>query len=391
MNNFNHLYIGYFVMASLLSSCISAFEHAGIKKLEESILVVEGIILEEGTTITLSRPNKINDRSDNFAGVSNASVHIIDEGNNIVAVARESVPGTYVANEKFSFIPEMKYALDIRIDNKHYQSAFVAPANTPVIDEVSWKLNTDQSIDIMVSTHGSENETLYCLWSFKEDWEIRSPYSTHLRYDPDSDEVIDQGIIGDNRYYCWASDSSRSLLLASTDKFERATIKDHIIHTLQPPNSRYSYLYSIEVSQNNLNKEAALYLENLRKNRDEIGSLFAPQPSEITGNIRCLSDPDEIVIGYIDASKKATTRIFIQMDELHLSNLEDQQEGCDIPILISQGPRYAYYYQNGPIAGYGISNYDDSKRYFYKPLPCVDCTFRGGTKTKPDFWPNDHQ
>ena len=394
---FKYLFICSFVLTCILSGCISAFEPDGIKELD-GMLVVEGIILEEGTTITLSRPNKITDQSNNFTDVSNAVIHIIDERNNIMAIARESAPGTYVANEKFTFIPEMKYALDIQVDNKHYQSAFVAPANTPEIDEVSWKLNEDKSIDIMVSTHGSENDTLYCLWSYKEDWEIRSYYSTHLRYDPDSDSVIAQSFWGDNRYYCWASDSSRSLIMASTDKFEHATIKDHIIHTLQPPDSRYSYLYSIEVKQYNLNREAVLYLENLQKNRDEIGSLFSPQPSEIKGNIRCLSDPGETVIGYIDVSKKSTSRLFIEMADLYLSYLEDQQEYCDdrFEVFISQGPRYAYYhYQMGPIVGYGISDCVSSGGgdciYSYKPLPCVDCTRRGGTKTKPDFWPNDHR
>ena len=383
MNNFKSFFISCFVLTCLLSGCISAFEHAGIKELEVSILVVEGIILEEGTTIYLSVPNKINDRRNHFAGVSDAVIHIIDEGYNIVAVARESVPGTYIADEKFIFTPEMKYALDIRIDNKHYQSAFVAPVNTPAIDEVSWTLNEDKSIDIMVSTHDFGNETLYCLWSFKEDWEIRSPYSTHLRYEPDSDKLIPQSLLGDNRYYCWASDSSRSLLLASTDKLEYATIKNQKIHRLEPPDSRYSYLYSIEVSQYNLNREAAFYYDNLRRNRDEVGGLFAPQPSEKPGNIRCLSDADEIVIGYIAVSKKATTRIFIPMAELYLNYLEDQPFNCENSIDFPQGPKYAYN------SSFGFGFYNDP--YAYKSLPCVDCTRRGGTKTKPDFWPNDHQ
>jgi hypothetical protein len=278
----------------------------------------------------------------------------------------------------------MKYALDIYVGSKHYQSAFVAPEYTPEIDSLSWKLNNDDSIDIMVSTHDPDNKTLYCLWNFEENWEIRSLYQAPVRYSPDSDAVITQSPTGDNRYYCWDSDYSKSLLLASTEKYNEAVVKDHKIHQLKPGNSRYSYLYSILVRQFRLDREASIYFNNLQRNIDESGSLFAPLPSEISGNIQCLSDPDEPVIGYIFVSKAATSRLYIPMDQQQLNYLEDISfclEGQQF-----DNPRTAYYQD------YGIYNADeDGEEYFYTYRKCVDCTLRGGTKSKPDFWPNDHR
>lgn len=380
MKNYKYTIITFTAWIYILSSCISSFETVGDKDLEGA-LVVEGVILEEGTKITLSRTIKLSDELPEnylFDGVSNATIRIIDEAQNVIAVAEAYDWGKYIVKERFSFVPDMKYALDIQIGTRHYQSVFAAPVNTPEIDEVSWKLNNDNSIDIMVSTHSFDNETLYCFWNFEENWEIRSRYFGNLRYDPITDALIPQSLIGDNRYYCWSSDYSKSLLLASSEKLKDAEIKNHKIHTLQPGNSRYSYLYSITVRQYRLNREASLYFTNLQKNIDESGSLFAPQPSEMTGNIRCLSDPDELVIGYIFASKATSSRLFIPMVERNLNNFEEQTI-CEENQF--SDPRTAYS------QGYGIGGNS------YVALRCVDCTQRSGrpTKTKPDFWPNDHQ
>ena len=377
------------VLIYMLSSCISAYEAVDLEDMS-GLLVVEGVILEEGTKITLYRTVRLNESLTGyvFEGVNFATIHIIDEANNVVAVAEQEGNGKpYFVKDKFSFVPGMKYALDIDVFWKHYRSAFVEPVNTPAIDSVSWSLNGDNSIDIMVSTHSLDNQTLYCLWDYKEDWEIRSRYRANLRYDPITKTVIPQSLTGDNRYYCWASDHSKSLLLASSEKYSDAIIKDHKIHTLKPGNSRYSYLYSILVSQYGLDREASIYFNNLQRNIDDSGSLFAPQPSEITGNIRCISDPDEIAIGYVFASKAATSRIYIPMAELGLDEYEDRVRCEQSSDFNSVEEAYMF--------GYEITSEISSGRYNYITRSCVDCMARGmfgnTKKTKPDFWPNEHR
>ena len=375
----------------MLSSCISAYEAVDMEDMS-GLLVVEGVILEEGTKITLSRTVRLNESlypGYLFEGVNYATIHVIDEAYNVVAVAeQESNWGPYIVKEKFSFVPGMKYALDIEVYWKHYQSAFVEPVNTPEIDSVSWNLNDDNSIDIMVSTHDPGNATLYCLWDFEENWELRATFFGRARYDPITQSVIQQSLTGDNRYYCWASDHSKSLLLSSSEKYSDAVIKEHRIHTLQPGNHRYSYLYSINVRQYRLSREASVYYNNLQRNIEDSGSLFAPQPSEITGNIRCLSDPEETAIGYIFASKTATSRLFIPMEELRLNRFEGLPDCSDIEQQFSD-PSVAYYSE------YGIMNTDGREGFIYISRQCVDCTERRGAgmpdKTKPDFWPNEHQ
>ena len=378
------------VLISMLSGCISPFEPVGVEN-RAGILVVEGMILETGTTIQLSRTIKTKDDISiaTFDDVDNATIHIIDEGINVIAVAEQQIingirsQGVYEVRQDFSFIPGMKYALDMKIDGKQYRSSFVSPVHTPEIDDVNYQINEDNSIDIFVSTHSSENQTKYFRWAFEEDWELLSKFFMFYRYDPNSQKFsIFQSPDGDNRYYCWASDHSKSLILASSAKYTDDVIKNQKIHSFAPGTSRYSYLYSILVKQYGLENEAYLYFENLQRNLDESGSIFAPQPSEMTGNVQCLTNQEETVIGYVFASKMTTHRLYLNMSHLNLTFYEDQYD-CLPPYLFIRNDASAF--------AMGLGKNGDELSNEYVSLRCLDCTYRGGTKTKPAFWPNDHQ
>jgi hypothetical protein len=375
-----------------LSSCIVPFDAKGVKE-SVGILVVEGTILNVGTTVTLSRTVSLyNNSLDSVQAVINAHVQIIDDKNNVIAIAEPQIndgmrSSVYKIPDEITFTPGVKYALDILIGDKRYQSAFVSPVMTPEIDEINWKHNIDGSIDIMVSTHDPENKTEYYRWVFEEDWEIRSHQYGAFRYDITNGEVIEQNqFTANNLYYCWASDKSKSMLLSTSERLTESMIKDKVIHNFPPNNSRFSYLYSILVKQYGLNKEAYTYFENLQKNNELSGSLFSPLLYEIKGNIKCLSDIDEPVIGFVTATKVTTSRLFINMQRIegedeydcYSSNLEEHLYSKE-----QLGQAYG--------AGLGIWYLSGINNYACRPIRCVDCTKRGGTKTKPDFWPNDHQ
>jgi hypothetical protein len=73
---------------------------------------------------------------------------------------------------------------------------------------------------------------------------------------------------------------------------------------------RISYVYSMELIQQSLTKEGYQYWENIRKISDDIGGIFAPQPSEIKGNLKSINTEDQTIIGYISASTVNKKRIF---------------------------------------------------------------------------------
>ena len=375
-----------------LSGCIEPFEPEGVQD-TAGILVVEGNILDRGTTIKLSRTVEIDNiwRPSYFSleEVNNAIVRVIDDNNHEIAVAKPQIVNgiaipEYVVSSEIIFNTGTAYALDIQIGGKHYQSDFVTPLLTPEIDEISWRNNEGMSIDIMVSTHDPKNEIQYYRWVFEEDWEIRSQYFSPFIFDTKTNTFIEQSLSGPNNvYYCWASSKSKSILIGETTRFTEVTIKNRIIHNFLSTDTRFSYLYSVVVRQHGINKEAYTYYENIQKIIEQNSSLFALQPTELRGNIKCVSHPDEPVIGYIYASREVLShRLFIDMSEMERKynyncTMEEYHENL-----------MPWFYEQFNL---GIISRNDRGMLLCVPRVCTDCTYHGGTKNKPDFWPNDHQ
>jgi len=379
------------------AGCIIPYEPYGVQD-TEGILAVDGMILETGATIKLSRTVSLYNTSEKephsgMEDVYHALVQVIDDQNNVVGVAEQlfidgKPSAEYIVNDEISFIPGTKYALYIEVGGKKYQSSFVSPVMTPEIDEITWKQNDDLSMDIMVSTHDPGNIIEYYCWSFAEDWEYwAQEYGTH-RYDPATGKIIEQNLFtANNRYYCWGSNKSRWIIVGASDKLTEATIKNRIIHSFPSNNTRFSYLYSILVKQYALDKEAYAYYDNLKKNIELSGSLFGPILSEIRGNITCLSNPDEPVIGYVFATKEVTARMYIDMEKIKGEDRYDCYHGMQGQSMA------AAFYASNIINAYHLGldiHYGVGSTYYCIQKICLDCTMRGGTKNKPDFWPNDH-
>lgn len=381
-----HLQIFLCITLGLLTGCITPYEPEEME-LQSNILVVEGsIIAPYGTEIKLSRIRPITSsdtNESNFPTFENATVTIITDDGQTVAQA-EAVTGetSYKVKDSLSFLSGKKYAIHIKLNNKEYQSKFVEPQITPEIDEVKYLYKELQQVDIQVSTHNDRpNSSCYYRWKYEEDWEIRSEYFSPFVWEDNQLKQL-QLASPNNLYYCWINDISKNFILGSTMQVQENRIKDHTILSIPRYNNRLSYLYSILVKQYSLDKDAFDYFQNLQKNIDQTGGLFAPQPSEIKGNITCLTNPDEVVIGYINATTETSYRLYLKAYELAgMSDVYDCRE--QVPYSYDQ-------LKNAYNQGHGILK-ETTSGYICINIRCVDCTMRGGTKNKPAFWPNDHQ
>ncbi|MEP6584804.1 MAG: DUF4249 domain-containing protein, partial [Ginsengibacter sp.] len=131
--------------------------------------------------------------------------------------------------------------------------------------------------------------------------------------------------------------------------------------------------------------EAYLFFQKIKKNTESVGSIFDAQPSEIKGNIHCLTNPAEIVIGYVDVSEEKQKRIFIKNDEVPgwgynqfcVSAIIDNQPDSILRYGIGLYPIIPT--QFGPFGGIlkFSATLDEN---------CIDCTLRG-TSERPPFWP----
>lgn len=367
------------LFTALAISCINTFEPGNIKS-TEGILVVEGAIIEPaGSFFKLSYTKSIKSKDD-YTYVESATLKIICDDGSDIAKAHHTGEGRYAVTDEFTFKEGAKYAIHIQIGDKQYQSAFVKPVPTPELEEVSWTTKANgKEVDIRVSTHDPNNEVEYYRWMYKEDWEIVSPVEFETYYStPTNPMAYRPG----NITFCWDSDSTTSFVLGTTTKLSEKKLKDKVILNLKAGDTgltRFSHLYSILVKQHGIDRETYDYFLNLQKNIEETGGIFAAQPSELEGNITCLSDENEIIIGYIYATKESAKRMYIDAEDV-----PDMREKfiCEYQEFVNQEAAalinffITVRFRDGRVGGFYIR--------------CVDCAWREGTKNKPDFWPNDH-
>jgi hypothetical protein len=375
----------------MIVSCITPYEPGGIHN-SAGILVIEGSIIEPyGTVFNLIRTRSLNGEYTGNATVDNAVIHILSDRGEQVATAEPyadsvsgDLSGTYRVNTEIRFEPGVLYAAEFLVDGKRYQSSFVQPVQTPPIDDVTW-ITKEQGyeMEFRLSTHDPQNEVKYYRWTYEENWEYRSYELANYRWDPTERNVMRMSLDGENTYYCWGAAQSYSLLLGSTEKLSESFIKDRPFLNLANGSTRFDYLYSITVRQYGLSQEAYQYFSLLQSNIDNAGGLFAPQPTEMEGNIKCLDDPQEPVIGYIHASTESIRRIFIEANEARY--MGELPYDCGKPMFFSYSDL-----QDAYTMGYGL--YEETAFGFNcMPAYCLDCRRRGGTKNKPAWWPNDHQ
>lgn len=368
-----YMYITGLVM---LFCCISEYEPNTIDKIE-GLLVVEGMITNDTTEIRLSRSVKILDDFGEEESITGANVFIeCDQGFTFEPVS-VSEEGVYILKvDKLE--PAYKYRLSINWNDKEYKSEYLSPLDTPAIDSISVESSTSEKpVYICVTTHDNELEPTYYKWSYREIWEFNADLFANAGYLNDKFYMFERHT-SQNTYYCWGRDSSKVMLLATTDKLTENLIYEKELIEIPRDHDKLKILYYIEVQQNRIRKEAYEYFKNIQRNIEQTGSIFSPIPTEVRGNIVCVSDPKEWVLGYVDVTSTTIMKRFMP----ELRDFYETSYDCAKNILTGMAlDGYTYYIYSGAPT---VPNR-------YAPFRCVDCTYDGrGTKNKPSWWPTDH-
>lgn len=349
-------------------------------------LVVDGVINsgQGPTSFRITRTVALIDSVD-IRNESSAHVEVEGEDNSHQVLA-ETQPGLYIADQ-LSLQDGVKYRLRIRTrDGKVYLSDYRAPKQTPPIDSLPWE-RTDEGLTLYVNTHDPQNNTHYYRWEFEETWEFHSSYLSLIKYrmpNPDRVTGVDPrpAMETEKMYRCWQSSRSTNILIGSSTRLSRDTI--HLpFHFIERPSWKLSVLYSILVRQYALSREGYEFLQRMKRNTEQVGTLFDPQPSELNGNIRCETDPSEPVIGFVEVAEAKEKRIFIRNSEVSpwvFSTGCQQFDIANIPDSLTEWRSMI------PTDAAEVSQLGDTLRIFIAAPVCVDCTLRG-TNVKPDFWP----
>ncbi|MFC0519026.1 DUF4249 domain-containing protein [Mucilaginibacter angelicae] len=354
-----------------------------------SYLVVEGIISSgnDSTIVKLSKTVKITDDV-KTAVVDNCTVSVEDEGGNGIALKPEG-NGLYTS-PVLGLDVTKKYRLHIiTSDSKEYASDYVEVKKNPPVDSIGFTIKQG-NLQIYVNTHDVTNNTRYYRWSYEEAWRFHSKYSSSYIVDQIQKKVVPRPSSEQN-YYCFTGDLSSTIVIGSSAKLTQDVIYQAPVTTISPESEKIELRYSILVKQYALTKEAYQFWENLKKNTEQLGSIFDAQPSQLTGNIHNLKNAAEPVIGYISITNTQTKRVFIDNADLPREWVAKYPYDCEAdsalfynPISMQDEVRLLIIDGNGiPIQG--ITKSGQTAGYTYSTLDCVDCRIRGRVQA-PSFW-----
>jgi len=379
----------------LMQACKKPFTPSVSISGNNRFLVIEGIISgNDSTFIKLSRTKKVDTLRTVFPE-SSAQVTVESDANETYPLI-EKTAGTY-ACAPLNIDASHKYRLRIKTsDAKEYVSDFVTVKNAPPIDSVGFAAQAT-GVQLYVNTHDNANATRYYRWDYIETWQFHSKYVSG--YYSNGVDSIKARQPSQQVYNCFGNDSSSNIVIASTLRLTKDIVYQAPLTVIAPSSEKIETKYSILVRQYALTSDAYAFWENLEKNTEKLGSIFDVLPSQTQSNFHCISNPNELVVGYLSAGNASYKRIFITAAQLPLSYSPVYPAACELdtafeapnPQIPTQKPISVLIPANSPympVTGLFIppdNPFGGPNAFTFSTKGCVDCTLRGGTAAPP-FW-----
>jgi hypothetical protein len=346
--------------------------------------------MNDSTIIRLTRTKKVDTLKTIYP--ETGAIVVIESDANTSYPLTEVRTGTYAA-PPLNLDASRKYRLRVKTtDSKEYVSDFVPVKNAPPIDSVGFVAQASV-MQVYVNSHDASNATRYYRWDYSEAWQFHTQYKS---------AYTKTGVraVSDQIYQCFANDTSTSITIASTTKLGNDILYQAPITTIDPTSEKIEMKYTILVKQYALTADAYAFWENLQKNTEKLGSIFDVLPSDAPTNFRCVTDPGELVVGYLSAGNVSYKRIFITKDQLPSLYNTVYPTTCELDTAFVVNPPKTpqetaetdnYNKNNGPfmpVQGLYLppaNPFGGPTAFSYSTLLCVDCTIRGRTKA-PSFW-----
>ncbi len=373
-----------FVAIFLFAGCREPFEPE-IENVQAGVLVVEGYLDSNGlkSVLSLSRT----------AAISGA-VSIVPEPGALVSLISDSgqlFKLTELKDGKYLFqqnIPEnQSYRLEILLRNgEKYFSDPITPIITPEIMDAGF-IKDEQGVEVFLNTKGNESADDF-LWTYEETWIFRPVIRTPYIFRNDT-KVVELRKEEERIDLCYKSEVNSDLLLETSSRFKDQVVFRQTITEIPQGDERLMERYSILISQKAIDQQAVEFWETLKRNTDDIGSIFSPLPSVISGNLHLEGDEDQPVVGYVSLGVIKQTRIYINQKDVIPWGFNDPEfDDCSIslePIFIGSPQYFSDFGTGAVLPARALMEGTTIVAYYTSPRRCSDCTLNANRK-KPDFW-----
>ena len=271
-----------------------------------------------------------------------------------------------------------------------FESDWLSPAPAPTIDALTYSHHPDYG-ELWIGLSMHCNGSHHFRWSFSETWEYHSDIPTWFEYKPQLKQV--DYYEGATLYYCWNSANSSQINIFSTANQTEDRFEELAFYTIPLDNKRLQVMYRIDVKLEGMSENAYNYWYNMQQNSEGQGSIFSPTPSEMASNVHCISDPTVQVMGYLNAAVQAEASMYYDNSVAGYYVPGKLFERFDEKVSVNQLDSMDYWYKHGYLPYQAIYETGglEPTHYMWALNICIDCRQLGGTKTKPEDWPNDHR
>ena len=280
------------------------------------------------------------------------------------------------------------YRLCVQVEDLLYTSDWIRPLAPPVLKDITFK-SSQTDVSVCITLDGGVESTGYVLLTFDETWRFHADWYPNYDYDPGTNSVMER-IFAWDRYWCWKiSDSGKQVPVDFTG-MTSPTLKNYVFHHFSRYDNRNHQRYSIRVKARTIDKKTYQYLSHLEEITDAGGNLFTPNPGEVAGNLRCETEPEQMVLGYVTVARVSSMRTY-NNGRFYLPTHLNPYE-LAYPLQWGEGernPGWPEFYRMGymPIQENNLPDSDERfGPYGWASAPCYDCIAAGGTQVKPDFW-----
>jgi hypothetical protein len=384
------------LLVTAVCTCIDPYNPSIQGK--EALLVVDALLtnLNSSYTVKLSRTTRT--QNENPVWVTGASVSISDQEGR-TALLHESSGGIYKTDSLF-FLAEPGKAYTLKIitaEGKEYESDPCVMYPVSKIDSIYYFKDQDIAENNSAIYDGiriylnSENTGggKYFRWIYDEWWKFSVPNPKRYDY-VNQDNIPKTDTLKET---CYAHNGSDEILIRSNESLQTERIEmEPILFVASDQSDRLLKQYCIDIRQLSLSFSEYQFWAQLKEINEGGGDIFDIQPFSIAGNIHCVTDPSETVLGYFQVSAVEEKRLYILPADIKMLGLPEYSYDCEerpdsfYPYFKSWDDLYTSYILGGYIFIKPVYDmyWNLISLVFAKP-ECALCTKRGSL-SKPYFW-----
>ncbi len=372
----------FIVLTFFGNACIEPF-FAEIEE-ETKIITIEGSLIKGNDVQTIIISTTTSLVNQKFIPVRGCDVKVIDELNNSFTFD-ENVDGTYsLAIDDTDLVYDRQYRLNIVTPTGgKYESEYEILNRSVAVDTVYYEVEERietytgdymEGVQFYIDIRAEDSTSRYFRWNLSETYEYTTggPIS-YFFFDTSLEPIPPRNIWAVFR--CWITEDIQGLYLSNTINLTINEKRKIPLQYVSAKTDRLKIKYSLLVTQYTMNEGAYNYWEQNKIATQEPGGLYTQQPSRPLTNLYSVNDSDERVLGYFWASSRSEQRIFVP----RINSLNVHDKICELHVfdILEDG--------EGPFPIYVRVDEETGAQMVGNPY-CFDCTLRGGSTTKPDFW-----